>query len=326
MKVYFIRLLCITYPMPTTRIAIIDIGSNTIKLLVADFCDGALSKTVHFETDDTRIGGFLGLENHRISEEAVAASAISVKKLMTQANTFQPDQVAILATSAVREADNRDVFCRRMHEVCQHPVTVLSGQQEAEAIAQGVSCDPHLNHLQEFYMFDQGGGSLEVIHWTPEMIELTSLPLGAIRLFKQYQNGGLGPLSHEQRKAIAAGVDQHWDQVDWLKATNPVPWIGTGGALTLIRSLLAEREGLSFDQSSASLSYPKLSDFLDEIAPLSAPERTTQAHIPISRSDILPAGLTAILQLMKRAETQEVIHSIYNLRYGYAAKLAAVGK
>ena len=312
--------------MPTTRIAIIDIGSNSIKLLVADFSDGSLLDTVYFETDDTRIGGFLGLGTREMPEDTMRAGVLSVEKLMSRAKEFHPDQTAILATSAVREAENRAIFCDWIHEVCQHPVTVLSGQQEAAAIANGTRCDPQLKDLKEFYMFDQGGGSLEVIHRTPETIKLTSLPLGAVRLFKQCQNSDLGPLTVEQREAIELAVDLEWDQVEWLKNIRPAPWIGTGGALTLIRSLLAERGDSSFDAFPSRLNYSQLADFLDEIAPLTAAERMSHAQVPISRSDILPAGLTAILRLMTRAQTPELIHSIYNLRYGYAAQLATARK
>ncbi|MEM1157383.1 MAG: hypothetical protein AAGH72_03930 [Verrucomicrobiota bacterium] len=308
------------------RIAIIDIGSNSIKLLVADFSNGNLLETVHFEADNIRIGGFLGMGSRTMTEKAMRAGAASVEKLLQQAKTYHPQKTAIVATSAVREAENRAIFCKQITEITGHAVNLLSGQQEAEAIALGAGCDPDLKNLKEFYMFDLGGGSLELIHWTPKITELVSLPLGAVRLYKKYQQSDPGPLNLEHRQAIEEAVDQHWDQVPWLNTISSAPWIGTGGALNLIRSLLAERQELSFDAFSARLSYTQLADFLAEIAVLSIVERMRYIHIPASRADILPAGLTAILQLLNRAKAPELIHSMYNLRYGYAAKVAAASK
>ncbi len=309
-------------PSSTRHVAVVDIGSNSIKLLVAAFINGSLHNTIHFETDDTRIGGFLGMESQQMTEEAMRAGVMSVEKLVRVASTFEPAELAIIATSAVREAENRRVFCDWIHEVTGYPVTILSGNQEAEAIALGVRCDPELSNLDEFYMLDQGGGSLEIIHWRASATELISLPLGAVRLFKQFQQSDLGPVTHSVRQAIDQWVDQQWDQVAWLKQITQAPWVGTGGALTLIRSILADRAGDTFENSPSLLSYEALSEFYHQIAPLTVSERMTLAKVPASRADILPAGLIAILRIMERAPVKNLTHSVYNLRYGYAAKLS----
>jgi exopolyphosphatase/guanosine-5'-triphosphate,3'-diphosphate pyrophosphatase len=309
--------------MPSVqRIAIVDIGSNSIKLLVADFTEGKLKQTVHFETDDTRIGGFLGSGSLEMTEEAIRAGIMSVEKLIQLADTFHPDHTAIVATSAVREAENRSVFCDWIERITGIPVKLLSGEAEAAAIARGVRCDPALADEKEFYMLDQGGGSLEIIHWHEEATDLVSLPLGAVRLFKQFQHSDLGPVNAATRQQIEAQVDQHWNLVPWLQHTPPSHWVGTGGALTLVRSLLAERAGIDFEASSPRLSYDALSEFYHEIATLPVAERMAIAQVPASRADILPVGLIAILRIMERAGTPELIHSFYNLRYGYAAQSA----
>jgi len=308
------------------RIAIIDIGSNTIKLLVADFENGALDQTVLFESDDTRIGGFLGGTSSIMPDQAIVAGSSSVQKLLALATPLKPDHTAIVATSAVRDAINRQVFCDHILSATGYPVALLSGPEEAEAIALGARCDPKLTELREFYMLDQGGGSLEIIHWSETSTELVSLPLGAVRLFKQFQHGKPGLVIEADRTAIHEHIRQQWDSVPWLKSLTKAPWIGTGGALSLIRSLLAERQGQELLESSNSLDLESLSQFYSEIAAMSIDERMSLAGIPSSRADILPAGLLAVLEIMDLAGAEKLTHSIYNLRYGYAAKLATSQK
>jgi len=308
------------------RIALIDIGSNTIKLLVADFGNGQLRQTIHFESDETRLGEHLGQPAAIMSEKTIQAGTQSVQKLQKIALGYHPDQIGIVATSAVREADNRTDFCLNVLEKTGLTINLLSGLEEAEAIARGARCDPAFQDISEFYMLDQGGGSLEMIQWSNQKTLLASLPLGAVRLFQQFQGGSSGPMSSHDEEAIYQWVEQQWNSVTWLESPSEIPWIGTGGALTLIRSLLAERQGQTFENSSHTLSRRTLQDFYLEISSMSVMERMDVAHIPASRADILPAGLLAIIRVMDLAKVDRILHSVYNLRYGYAAKLAATCK
>ncbi|MEM6883383.1 MAG: hypothetical protein AAF571_00020 [Verrucomicrobiota bacterium] len=312
-------------PAEYTRIAVIDIGSNTIKLLVADFSGGNLKQTVHCESDETRIGGYLGEGTHIMPASTIEAGLNSVKKLLTLADSHKPDQIAMIATSAVRDADNRQDFCNRIQQATGHVIQLLSGKEEAESIALGTRCDPALSDLSEFYMLDQGGGSLEIIHWSATQTKLVSLPLGAVRLFKKFLNGNTGPMSHAAEAKIREWVDLQWQNVSWLQSRSDAPWVGAGGALTLIRLLFAKRQGHNFEESSNQLDFNALSSFYSEITALNLEQRIDLARVPEARADILPAGLLAILQIMQLAQTTSLTHSVYNLRYGYALKLASQG-
>lgn len=309
----------------TLRIAVIDIGSNTIKLLVTDFRDKTLDATVHYQSDETRLGGFLGQGDRVMPKASIDAGTRSVEKLHQVALTYQPDEIAIVATSAVREAENKAEFCDAIFKCTGLSVTLLSGREEAEAIARGARCDPELQFLNSFYMIDQGGGSLEMIHWSPERTSLASLPLGAVRLFRKFQQNDNGPLSQTSRSEIVQWVDEQWSSVEWLPLPDKSPWIATGGALTFVRLLLAERNHVPFEQSSNRLSLQSLQEVFNEIADMTVEERISIAKIPESRADILPAGLLAILRIMELAQVDTLRNSIYNLRYGYAAKLASKG-
>jgi exopolyphosphatase/guanosine-5'-triphosphate,3'-diphosphate pyrophosphatase len=303
--------------------AVIDIGSNSIKLLVAEFDGHRWVRTLFQTTDETRIGGYLGEGGGGLTEEAVRLGLMSVERLVEQAKPYQPQAAAIVATSAVRDANNRDLFCNLISAATGRRVQVLSGEEEARGIVDGIRCDPGLSDPEHFNLLDQGGGSLEIVQIDGRDVEETSLPLGAVRLFKQFQQGDLGPMHPEARRQIRDLVFELVSSDVGRRNGVTAPWSGTGGALTLTRALLARRDGISIEESSPDLPRDRLEAFFQEIAECSMEERMSRVGVPSSRADILPAGLCAILAVMERTGTESIRHSFFNLRFGVASQLVS---
>lgn len=303
--------------------AVIDIGSNSIKILVAEFEGRTWIRTLLQHTDETRIGGYLGAGGSAMTEEALRLGVMSVEKLLERAAPHKPSAVAIVATSAVRDAENRDVFCRLVHAATGHSIRILSGEEEARGIVDGIRCDPGLEDPDHFNLLDQGGGSLEIVRVNGHSLQEQSLPLGAVRLFKQFQKGNLGPMALETREAIRQRVFDLVPADIGEAGGEKRAWSGTGGALSLIRVLLARREGCEVDDRSSELSREALEAFFQECAALPVEKRISLAGIPSARADILPAGLCAILAVMERAGIENIRHSFFNLRFGVAAQLVS---
>lgn len=303
--------------------AVIDIGSNSIKLLIAEFNVRRWVRTLFQATDETRIGGYLGEGGGGLTEEALRLGVMSVERLIEQANPYQPDTVAIVATSAVREANNCEIFCKLVEAATGQRIRILSGEEEARGIVDGIRCDPGLRDPEHFNLLDQGGGSLEIVQIVGRELNETSLPLGAVRLFKQFQRGDLGPLHLEVRRQIRDLVFELVPSNVGRRNGMAVPWFGTGGALTLTRALLARRDGISIEESSPDLPRDRLEAFFQEIAECSMEERMSRIGVPSPRADILPAGLCAILAVMERAGAERIRHSFFNLRFGVASQVVS---
>jgi exopolyphosphatase/guanosine-5'-triphosphate,3'-diphosphate pyrophosphatase len=308
--------------MPET-VAVIDVGSNSIKLLVARA--GATPKrleTLFSETIETRISAGISRELPSLSDDAIAAGIKTIVELQRMAQSYQPTQTAIVATSALRDAINGDDFVQSVFEATGLQIRILSGVEEATYIGQGLSCDPAIAGMTCFIQTDIGGGSLELIRFEHgEIQQAISLQLGAVRLTERFIKDKDGPLSPEAESAIRAHVIAQLIASGFDFSPAELPLIATGGAYTVSRSVLAAEAGSDIEHSSPHLERSALARLKDELAPLPLHERLSIPHLPAARADIIPTALITIDALFEVAQRSKLTHSFYNLRYGIAAHL-----
>lgn len=301
-------------------VAVIDLGSNSIKLLVASGDKLTKVKPLFYKSEDTRIAQ--GTGQLVLPEEAIAAAAQSVKNLYQAAlEHYQPFQVQVVGTSAVREAKNKHLLSERIYALTGLSLRVLSGEEEALAIAQGVQLDPRLQHLSAFNLFDLGGGSLELIHFEAGRVEQAlSLPLGAVRLMEDLVSYPSSALSSQEADAIADRVKHTINQSGFqyfrkafLKNHKPLPLIGTGGAVTILKSL--------FPETTPLIKKNALYDLFIKVARADLQSRMQIYKIPAKRADIFPTALAIILTLLQLSQQEGIRHSYYSLRFGLAYEL-----
>src|ERR1017187_2308535 len=146
--------------MEPIRRAAIDVGTNSVSLLVADVA-GYEIEPVCEQSKQTRLGhGFY--ETHRLQPEAIAATAAAVAGFAALARECQSVSIRVIATSAAREAVNREELTAAIEQAAGVKVEVISGDQEAELGFQGVTTDPQLAQAPLLLM-DVGGGSAQFI-------------------------------------------------------------------------------------------------------------------------------------------------------------------
>ncbi len=312
--------------MSEPTIAVVDIGSNSIKLLVAarGADDNSSLRVLFQEALETRISGGIGRDKSSLSEAGMIVGVGAVARLLEMARPYAPTRRVLVATSAVRDAANRAEFATRILTATGSPLEVLSGDDEALLIARGIQTDPALHGATEFCLTDLGGGSLECIRFTSGKItQAVSLPLGAVRLTEKFVPHAQAPFPDAARAAIEADTRRVL-AVSGFHFRSGGLLVGTGGAFTVARAILAHRRGFESKETwPAQMSRADLAALLEEIAPLDA---TGRAHIPKltpERADILPAALTTILVLMDLAQVAGVVHSFHNLRFGIAARFFA---
>jgi exopolyphosphatase/guanosine-5'-triphosphate,3'-diphosphate pyrophosphatase len=167
------------------RRAAIDIGTNSVKLLVAEV-DGQAVRPLWEESEQTRLGqGFYRAQ--QLQPEAIARSAAAVARLKQRAAEWGPVSVRLIATSAVRDAVNQSDLLQAVHTASGLTVEVVSGEQEADWAFTGVCTDPLLRR-QRLMILDVGGGSTEVILGHASHSDFkASYALGTVRLLEILQ-------------------------------------------------------------------------------------------------------------------------------------------
>ncbi len=306
-------------------VAVVDIGSNTIKLLVATAENGALVERTT-QTVETRISTGLGQSSRlSFSDAAIARGIEAVQTLLQTAQTHQPQAVAIVATSAVRSATNAATFAERLQNQTGHALRILSGDDEARLIARGIATDPAVAAFDRFHLIDLGGGSLEIVRCREHNLERAlSLPIGAVRLTERHCLHPEAPIAAETLQHIYDEVDAQFAEAGFAFEHPFGPLVGTGGAVTISRSLLARERGDPIDAVSALLPLAELVRLRDALATRTMPERIEAFALPANRADILPSALAVLVRLAELAGTSGITHSFRNLRYGVAAELLGI--
>ena len=128
--------------------AALDIGSNTIKMLVVEKTDNGL-KFIAKTTSETRISEGISKEHPELTELSMSRAIDVIKDLYREILTHNPDHLRIVATSAVREAQNQAAFKDRVYQAVDQKIDVISGDEEAQLIGRGVLTDPALRHQKE---------------------------------------------------------------------------------------------------------------------------------------------------------------------------------
>ncbi|MBL6919622.1 MAG: phosphatase, partial [Puniceicoccaceae bacterium] len=230
--------------MPDT-VAVIDVGSNSIKLLVARAGAKPNSlETLFDETIETRISEGISRKLPSLNEEAIAAGTATIAELHSMAQNYQPDHTAIVATSAVRDAINGDDFVQAVETATGIQIRTLSGTEEANYIGQGLSCDPAIAGMTSFIQTDIGGGSLELIRFEAGQIQQAiSLQLGAVRLTERFIENIDAGLSHKIEASIRTYVTEQLMKSGFDFSPAELPLIATGGAYSVSRALLLAEAG-----------------------------------------------------------------------------------
>jgi len=170
--------------MKSIRRAVIDVGTNSIKLLVADVA-GRDVLPLHEESRQTRLGqGFY--ETRRLQMEPIAYSANAVTDFARTAHKHGARSVHVIATSAARDAVNPEDLISAIEAASGLKVEIISGEREAELVFQGVTTDPALAKTP-LLLLDVGGGSTEFILGRGVHKHFAhSFPLGTVRLMEKF--------------------------------------------------------------------------------------------------------------------------------------------
>jgi exopolyphosphatase/guanosine-5'-triphosphate,3'-diphosphate pyrophosphatase len=313
------------------RRAVIDIGTNSVKLLVADV-EGSAVKPLLERAEQTRLGrGFY--EGRCLQAEAVADTARVVAEFATAARTSRTDSIRVIATSAVRDATNQHDLLDAIRRACALPVEVISGEQEAEWAFRGVTSDPALAG-RRLLILDIGGGSTEFVFGVEQhVIFRDSFPCGSVRLLERFPPGDPPTANDWQRTRqalddfIRGEVCARLGPLLREHASDGLELVGTGGTTSILARMelrLATFARDAIEGRSLSLATVRAQRELVWTLPLA--ERRRLVGLPPNRADVILMGVAICEAVMKHLRFDAVRVSTRGLRFGALAKSASVAQ
>lgn len=310
------------------RVAAIDIGSNSIKLLVAEKNAQGRVAPVFTAIEETRLGGhFTGKDGTGscIPPDRMAAAVRSVEVLLEKARAFEPGMVRIAATSAVRDAENRDELCEIVFSRTGFRIEVLTGEDEARLIGLGVRQEPLLEGVEDVLLADLGGGSLELLEFSKgNPAQAVSLPLGSVRMMRAYVADPAAPMEEAVFETIAQHARKVLDAAPFRRESHPVI-AGLGGGLTVVRQILAACAGVSMEAFGQRIPVTELRDLAAKLRPLDLTQRKAFPGMNPARADVILPALAVLLAVAEVFSCREYLQSHCNLRFGLAAEMLGLG-
>jgi exopolyphosphatase / guanosine-5'-triphosphate,3'-diphosphate pyrophosphatase len=295
-----------------SRIAVIDIGSNSLRLVVFERMGGALMPLLN---EKVMCGLGRGIaRTGRLNREGVALAHANLQRFVALARALNADHLTGIATAAVREASDGEAFAAKVERQCGLPVRIIGGVEEAQLSAAGVLAGIP---AAEGVVADLGGGSVELVRIAgsskndgePAIGEGISLPLGPLRLAEFAENSPA--LIDAVRRGVASA--------DLLRAAHGKPLFLVGGAWRAIARLHMEQAHYPLHIIHQYTVHRRAAEaFIEVLAGMSRRSLERITAVNRKRLELVPLAALILHELMIVGAPDRIIFSAYGLREGYA--------
>jgi exopolyphosphatase / guanosine-5'-triphosphate,3'-diphosphate pyrophosphatase len=290
---------------PPERLAAIDVGSNTILLLIAEY-DPATGLRIIDEAEDQPRLGAGSAQTGCLGRESVDRALSSLERMRERCDERGVKRIGAVATAAVRDARNGEEFAERVRRF-GIPLRIISPELEAELAFRSAAY--HFPGAGRTLVADIGGGSLELIGALDQRLQLvTSLPLGAVRLTEQRLL--VPPLRKEIRKQLSRVLERGV----WSGARV----IGSGGTFANLAGMTLARRGEKSDAAiqGVEITSAETEGLLAELAAMDLGRRRQVPGLQPGRADIIVAGLAVVAELLDLVGAGGATINRYGLREG----------
>lgn len=299
-------------------IAVIDIGTNSIRILaVKRNSDGGI-ETILRAMKIVRLGEEVD-KNRLLSPYAMDRGISALRELKSKAQESGISSFFPLATSAVRDAGNREEFVERVKDETGLNIKVLSGIEEAELSFQGAVWDFEFEF--PVLVIDIGGGSTEFTIGRRKPVFSESIDIGAVRITERFFKND--PITKEEYKKAALFIKNEITLIrSKLQKHNFRTAIGVGGTMT---TLAAIEKGLKEYNpeyiSGFCLTLKEVDRIIEKLLAKTTTERQKIPGLQPERADIIPAGALIVKTIIETISLQKIIVRDSDLLLGYALKV-----
>jgi len=300
------------------RIAVIDLGTNTFHLLIAEIKQNNFD--VIYKTNVPVKLGEGKINENVIIPVAFERGLACLKNFADTMTAYQVDQVRATATSAVRSAQNGQDFVDAVREKTGIAIEIISGDDEAELIYQGVKLSGAIQNLS--LIMDIGGGSVEFILCdTEKLIWKKSYNIGAARLAQQFFNSD--PISDDDRNAILYHIQGELaDLFEICERYQPQTLIGSAGAFETFAELIINKKNQQIDINKAETYVFNFDEYIEvaiRLLNLNHQERAAMPGMIPLRVDMIVMAALITNYVLGRIKINQLTLSTYDLKMGSLA-------
>lgn len=291
------------------RVAVIDLGTNTFNLLIAQVFDDHFD--VLFNTKEGVALGMGGINEGYISDEALERAFAAFETFSKYCLEYQVDQTVAIGTSALRDATNQTFFCTEVHARFGIDVEIVSGLEEAKLIYQGISWSYDFNKTS--LIMDIGGGSTEFIRVSNrDVLEFKSENIGISRAYQLFQIAN--PLSPKNKIDLLRWFEKNAPGLNSLESSEVL--VGASGTFETFYEMVHEKSFPTGEQVIVKVLKDELIEMLDWIIGSTVEERNKHPHIIAIRRMMAPIAALKTKWVIEKMGIQEIVISHYSLKEG----------
>lgn len=291
------------------RLSAIDIGTNSMRLLVCDYIDGELFNRKKF-VNTTRIGKGVD-ENGFITEEAMKRNIDALKEFKSISDEKLCEHIYCIGTSALRDSKNSDDFIKRAKVEAGVDVEIISGNEESNLGFLGVI--KGANAENNTLVIDIGGGSTEFILGNDNGIDFAkSENVGALRMTEKFLTTDVID-DYEYDMMIEFIEKEINGTISILKSKDINKLVGIGGTITSLSAMNQELEVYSMEKIHNSIvNVNDIENILQKLKKMTLNDKKTLKGLQSKRADIITAGVEILHIIMKKLELSEIMVSEYD--------------
>lgn len=306
----------------TERIAIIDLGSNSARLIVLNIYNSGAYNLIYHQKETVRLSE--GMAESGLLQPEAMARAINILKIFAHmSKIFKASKILAVATAAVRNAENGASFAAEAHGQTGIPLRIISGEAEAKLGYLGMI---NTVAIADALLFDLGGGSTELtLIKNRKADKVLSLPFGAVTLAEKF--GVQDKVSETQLAELKNYILAKITAVHWLKNLS-VPLVGVGGTVRNIAKMDQKRKKYPFSKvHNYRLGPIALDSLFRDITHTSLAQRRKFPGLSNERADIIIPGINIVKCLFDITKSNQLIVSGCGVREGlflqyYLSRLA----
>ncbi|WP_026899121.1 Ppx/GppA phosphatase family protein [Daejeonella oryzae] len=299
------------------KAAVIDIGTNTFHLLIAEGRSSGIYNFLHQETIPVKLGEG-GITKGILTDAAIERGIAAIKKFKGIIEDHQISSIKIIATAAVRSASNGQKFIDRVYTETGLKINIVNGNEEAELIYTGVKWGLNLKS-EKCLIMDIGGGSVEfIICNSTGLIWKKSYPIGAAKLMALYHRSD--PISPDEIKTIQNHLDEILVELQKECALHsPQLLIGSSGAFETFAELLARKfakEENPHYQKEFEMNVGQFKEMASELLRSTHNQRASNPAIIPVRVDMIIVSTVLTLYILDKLQLTQLKLSAYALKEG----------
>jgi exopolyphosphatase/guanosine-5'-triphosphate,3'-diphosphate pyrophosphatase len=303
-------------PPAAAPYASIDVGTNSVKMVIADLSDGG-ARRLYDSSVTTRLGEGMQAQAGRLREVPMRRTLDALAGFVGIAREQGVRGIAAVGTAALREAANRDEFLRRAQERCGLAIDVISGEEEARLSYLAVRRDPHWRAFPRLLVIDIGGGSTEIIEGEPNgdaIAARRSVSLGAVKLTERYLKSD--PPTVTQLAAAHQIAAEEFGSVTLSASNSGTQVVGVGGTMTNLAAIALQGRTDPESLHGHTLRADALEDLIERFASRTVAERKQIPGLDPARADIILGGAILLSQALAHIGATALDVSTRGLRWG----------